>query len=1049
MKRLLPILMLVSSLAFGQAWDSTQTTDTPRGGMYKFNAGIKGYILGKKADTTGISGFSHPIMVLQGDSLWVAKEGIEVGADSGYVTFMVDGDSLVSLKYSDMTNSFAAINRSLLAPVYNVRSYGADPTGMADSRSAIQLAIDAASASGGGTVYFPRGTYLLSSFVDTGYTTPDSVAAPIGYPTSFTTSDVHLRDTVGNVVFSGEGYGSSIITTASPSIVLLITKSHKDSLLNGVKVDGLTFQYTGGYLGERHGASYGIWLLGKGAIVSNCKFKNFLNSVIVARNSEECDISHNTFEAEHGRASVGYPLYPDRDTGDVYWAHPATFVRNYGLNTKMAFNHGDGLTNPDFTGISAPDSFKSPMDGFNHGSGTGGVLLGNSIVHFYYEGFYVEEGPSTSTATLVISGNTADGTVPTMTNGIPSTHSKYSVLGRYGIRTDCWNATVTGNTVRNISQDGILVSYASDPQRVFNISGNTLQNVARGIRIDSTSRGTITGNTIIGVEPTQTQKDSGLIWQRAIEIARSKSINVSGNIIYGTHTGWYNKLDTAKTASDSGTTFRIYMTTTGIEVGDWVVAHYRSSSGGGEPYYIDTVEATYVSANTLVYVDIGIGDSLFVVKGADQYVNDGIVLASSDSCHISGNTFVHISNPIFGIGSTNAGSANVYFDCISDPTGSVPSRFSLIGGATPISTSGSIYTSSDLYGRSLTLQAWQSINTDSGAIYLRPGSGQIAMLDGTTKRFFFDLYDSTTQTIHLTSDTVSFFNGGNVRFGETGGVADSAVTAKGIHSVGGIRSDQLIRIGSDTAATQAYARAAAAGVADSNTWLASDYQVSLKAPLASPSFTGTVTLPTELTGTLRASSGITSATASDTVGLAAALAAKATTISGTDTVTRHNGLSSDYTPKWDGSKLVNSGIHWAGTAAEFPGNIVPVGVYPTSHYYFLTDMVLLNKAATDWLNFMVRNTSGSEAVVDLAYIGTITGTATTRGQDAFTGTAEHDTVTVTGASVNDLYFITYTGTAAASANDTSPRVEATGTGFIVHRAASGTSGLTYNWFRMK
>jgi hypothetical protein len=51
-------------------------------------------------------------------------------------------------------------------------------------------------------------------------------------------------------------------------------------------------------------------------------------------------------------------------------------------------------------------------------------------------------------------------------------------------------------------------------------------------------------------------------------------------------------------------------------------------------------------------------------------------------------------------------------------------------------------------------------------------------------------------------------------------------------------------------------------------------QFALKAPIASPSFTGTVTLPTGLTGTLRAASGVVSATASDTVGLALALAQK-------------------------------------------------------------------------------------------------------------------------------------------------------------------------------
>lgn len=46
--------------------------------------------------------------------------------------------------------------------------YGADRTGAADARAAIQAAIDDVSASGGGVVYLPRGTYLIGYTADTG-----------------------------------------------------------------------------------------------------------------------------------------------------------------------------------------------------------------------------------------------------------------------------------------------------------------------------------------------------------------------------------------------------------------------------------------------------------------------------------------------------------------------------------------------------------------------------------------------------------------------------------------------------------------------------------------------------------------------------------------------------------------------------------------------------------------------------------------------------------------------------------------------------------------
>jgi hypothetical protein len=47
-------------------------------------------------------------------------------------------------------------------PVFDVRTYGADPTGAADSTAAIQAALNAASKAGGGVVSLPPGTFKIS-----------------------------------------------------------------------------------------------------------------------------------------------------------------------------------------------------------------------------------------------------------------------------------------------------------------------------------------------------------------------------------------------------------------------------------------------------------------------------------------------------------------------------------------------------------------------------------------------------------------------------------------------------------------------------------------------------------------------------------------------------------------------------------------------------------------------------------------------------------------------------------------------------------------------
>lgn len=49
---------------------------------------------------------------------------------------------------------------------YDVTDYGAVGNGVTDDLAAIHAAIAAADTAGGGTVYFPSGTYLVSNTVD-------------------------------------------------------------------------------------------------------------------------------------------------------------------------------------------------------------------------------------------------------------------------------------------------------------------------------------------------------------------------------------------------------------------------------------------------------------------------------------------------------------------------------------------------------------------------------------------------------------------------------------------------------------------------------------------------------------------------------------------------------------------------------------------------------------------------------------------------------------------------------------------------------------------
>jgi len=110
----------------------------------------------------------------------------------------------------------------------------------------------------------------------------------------------------------------------------------------------------------------------------------------------------------------------------------------------------------------------------------------------------------------------------------------------------------------------------------------------------------------------------------------------------------------------------------------------------------------------------------------------------------------------------------------------------------------------------------------------------------------------------------------------------------------------------------------------------------------------------------------------------------------------------------------------------------------------------LMTSATSHLFFTAANNTTTSGTQRLAINsdGSFTFNSVVRGSDAFTTTATSDDVAISGATVNDYYLIQPTGTAAPAATD-AMTVEATSTGFTVRRGAAGTSGLTYNWWRIK
>ena len=100
------------------------------------------------------------------------------------------GQFLQDFSYAGYEKGEKEVPTQMSGMYVNVVNYGADSTGAKDSTSAIQNAINAVEASGGGTVYLPEGTYKVK-------------------PTTSNSAALRIKDS--NILFKGAGKGKTFI----------------------------------------------------------------------------------------------------------------------------------------------------------------------------------------------------------------------------------------------------------------------------------------------------------------------------------------------------------------------------------------------------------------------------------------------------------------------------------------------------------------------------------------------------------------------------------------------------------------------------------------------------------------------------------------------------------------------------------------------------------------------------------------------------------------------------------------------------------------------
>ncbi|MDE8669151.1 glycosyl hydrolase family 28-related protein, partial [Pseudarthrobacter sp. H3Y2-7] len=169
--------------------------------------------------------------------------------------------------------------------VFNVKDFGASGDGTGSDTKAIQAAINAAHASGGGRVHLPRGVYNLSinrepeSSVDSIIRISKKSTGKIFYETA--RSCIILR---AGVTMSGDGVGVTTLRrlTAGPSMVIELL-DFSDGGIHDMSIKG-------------PGAATTV----HGVFVSTTKLAGHMNRNVTLRNLEICDMGNYGIGYQYG-----------------------------------------------------------------------------------------------------------------------------------------------------------------------------------------------------------------------------------------------------------------------------------------------------------------------------------------------------------------------------------------------------------------------------------------------------------------------------------------------------------------------------------------------------------------------------------------------------------------------------------------------------------------------------------------------------------------------------------------------------------------------------
>ena len=403
------------------------------------------------------------------------------------------GSSLVGFLQSG-TSAVARTVQSKECDFVSALDFGADPTGVADSTTALQAGLTAVGAAGGGTFYIPAGTYKTTNTL---LIPTDVMVRGAGRQATIISSPAGTY--AGKSVEGSNVYATLAMAAVNNASVYSLTVDHTAGTLsaNGIVIvagnAGLGTASTNCAIvdcevkfGSTPGHTYCIWSLAS----SGSK---------ILYNYVDGGVSTNTAGTEEGIEAYGGTdiliegnTVKNCDNNGIYvWVDSGSALNL--LNTRIVNNYVTKCQQGIYVQSSTTvknclvannniDACWNTSISLTYGSGCtiSGVTIANNTTNASKSGIYIYgDAAATLQENIVVTSNNIVGTTDASSASIQSTNAS--------------NVKFLNNIIKSGTQRGMFVSVGSDIL-IKNNSIDTCQTV--GIYCYTLTRTTILGNTI-------------------------------------------------------------------------------------------------------------------------------------------------------------------------------------------------------------------------------------------------------------------------------------------------------------------------------------------------------------------------------------------------------------------------------------------------------------------------------------------------------------------------------------------------------------------------